>query len=157
VYNSAAHPIKGITMAGWTDTTLRLVDKIPLTGMMWKEAIFYTKYKTWYYVNLIFLHLIPALLIDGVIRLRGKKPLYVNIHCMWEGCVSRRAQQNKYGKLRLNSMHNLQGKSIAKRVRNLNYITTCFGLWRPSSGQEFEYSKVEGGFGWLATQTLLLL
>jgi hypothetical protein len=47
-------------------------------------------------------------------------------------------------------MHNLQSKFIAERVRNHNYTTTCFGLWRPSSGQEFEYSKVEGGFGWLA-------
>jgi fatty acyl-CoA reductase len=82
VYNSAAHPIKRITMADWADINLRMADKIPLTGMLWKAAIYYTKYKTWYYVTVIFLHLIPALLIDGLIRLRGKKPLYVNIHCM---------------------------------------------------------------------------
>jgi len=25
---------------------------------------------------------------------------------------------------------------IATYVRNLNYKTTCFGLWRPSSGQD---------------------
>jgi hypothetical protein len=43
-------------------------------------------------------------------------------------------------------MHNLQSKFIAKSVRNLNYGTTCFGLWRPSSGQEFEYSKAGGDF-----------
>jgi len=81
VYNSAAHPIKGITIADWTDITMRLSDKIPLTGIMWKEAMYYTKYKTWYYVTVIFLHLIPGLLVDGLLRLSGKKPLYVNMHC----------------------------------------------------------------------------
>ena len=31
-------------------------------------------------MNVIFLHLIPGLLVDGLLRLSGKKPLYVNIY-----------------------------------------------------------------------------
>ena len=41
---------------------------------------------------------------------------------------------------------------IATYVRNLNYRTTCFGLWRPSSGQDSGILSIP-----LATQTHLPL
>jgi hypothetical protein len=65
------------------------------------------------------------------------------LNTYWKRVWESSSTTNKYRKLRLNSMHNLQSKFIAKSVKDLNYRTTCFGLWRPSSGQEFEYSKVE--------------
>ena len=82
VYNSAAHPIKGITVSDWSETTFRLAEDIPFNSIMWKPRLVYTKYQAWYYVNVIFLHLIPGLLIDGLLKLSGNKPLYVNIHCI---------------------------------------------------------------------------
>jgi hypothetical protein len=82
VYNSAAHPIKGITLGDWTETSLKVIEEIPLNSIMWKPSVIITKYQAWYYVNVIFLHLIPGLLIDGLIKLSGNKPLYVNIHCI---------------------------------------------------------------------------
>jgi len=80
VYNSAALPINGIKLAELIETALRLTEEIPLNSIMWKPSVIITKYQAIYYVNLIFLHFIPGLLIDGLLKIIGNKPLYVNIH-----------------------------------------------------------------------------
>jgi hypothetical protein len=82
VYNSAAHPIKGITLDDWVKTTLKVVEDIPLNSIMWRPNKHLTKCNTLYYIKVIFLQLLPGLLIDGLLRLCGEKPLYVNIHCI---------------------------------------------------------------------------
>jgi len=82
VYNSAAHKLRRITTADVTEIGLKLAEEIPLNSIMWKPNVVMTKYQAWYYVNVIFLHLIPGLLIDGLLKLSGKKPLYVHINCI---------------------------------------------------------------------------
>ena len=82
VYNAAAHEVKRITIADVSKIALKMGEEIPLTSIMWKPSVVMTKYQAWYYVNVILLHLIPGLLIDGLIKLSGNKPLYVNIHCI---------------------------------------------------------------------------
>jgi fatty acyl-CoA reductase len=82
VYNSAAHPIKGIKLGDSVETSRKMTEEIPLNGIMWKPNLYITKNQTWHYVNMIFLHLLPGLLIDGLLKLSGNKPLYVNIHCI---------------------------------------------------------------------------
>jgi hypothetical protein len=79
VYNSGAYPIKGIAFGDWVKLWLKMLEEIPLNNIMWKPAMHLLKYKSLYYMNVIFLHLIPGLLIDGLIKLSGNKPLYVNI------------------------------------------------------------------------------
>jgi len=80
VYYSAAHPIKGITLADCCEISLKSAKEVPFNSILWKSEMHIIKYKTWYYMNVIFLHLIPGLLVDGLLRLSGKKPLYVNIY-----------------------------------------------------------------------------
>jgi len=80
VYNSAAHPIKRIKMADLIEISFKLAGEIPFNSIICKPNLMVTKYQVWYYVNVIFLHLIQGLLIDGLIKLSGNKPLYVNIH-----------------------------------------------------------------------------
>ena len=82
MYNAAAHEVKRITIADVSKIALKMGEEIPLTSIMWKPSVVMTKYQAWYYVNVILLHLIPGLLIDGLIKLSGNKPLYVNIHCI---------------------------------------------------------------------------
>jgi len=55
-------------------------EEIPFNDIMWKPSVMMTKYHAWYYVSVIFLHLIPGLLVDGLIKLCGNKPLYVHTH-----------------------------------------------------------------------------
>ena len=69
-------------MAGWRETCLKVIEEIPLSSILWKPNLHITKYQAWYYVNVIFLHVVPGLLIDGLLKLSGKKPLYVNMHCI---------------------------------------------------------------------------
>ena len=64
------------------ETGLKLTEEVPFNSILWKPSTIITKYQAWYYVNVIFLHLIPGLLIDGLLKLSGNKPLYVNIHCI---------------------------------------------------------------------------
>jgi len=61
----------------------KMTEDIPFNSIMWKPGALTTKYHAWYYVSVIFLHLIPGLLIDGLIKLSGNKPLYVHIHCIF--------------------------------------------------------------------------
>jgi len=67
-------------MADLSEINFKLVEEIPFNNIMWKPGAITTKYQAWNYVNVIFLHLIPGLLIDGLIKLSGNKPLYVNMH-----------------------------------------------------------------------------
>jgi hypothetical protein len=53
---------------------LKCNEEIPLNGVIWKPNGSVTKCKVWYYLNVIFLHLIPGLLIDGLLKLGGRKP-----------------------------------------------------------------------------------
>jgi hypothetical protein len=82
VYNSAVHPIKGITLGEWSEKSLNVTEEIPFNGIIWKPTLHITKNQIWYFMNVIFLHLLPGLLIDGLLKLSGNKPLYVNIHCI---------------------------------------------------------------------------
>jgi len=82
VYNSIAHPIKGPAFGEGINLALKLTEVIPFNNIIWKPSVIVTKYKAWYYVNVILLHLIPGLLIDGLLKICGKKPQYVNIYCV---------------------------------------------------------------------------
>ena len=75
MYNSAGHKVMSYGNAELNKTGLNLVEEIPLNSIMWKPDLVTTKYSAWYYMNLIFLHLFPGLLIDGLLKLSGKKPL----------------------------------------------------------------------------------
>ena len=76
MYNSATHPIKGITVGNWCETSHKATEEISLNSIMWKPDVNITKYQQWYYVNAMFLHLIPGPLIDALLKRSGKKPLY---------------------------------------------------------------------------------
>jgi hypothetical protein len=78
VYNAAAHKLKRITLHEVMQIGFKLNEEIPLNNILWKPTGFTTKYQAWYRVNVILFHLIPGLLLDGLIKLSGNKPLYVN-------------------------------------------------------------------------------
>jgi hypothetical protein len=69
-------------MDEFKEVGLKSTEVIPLNNILWKPRVAQTKYQAWYRVNVILLHLIPGLLLDGLIKLSGNKPLYVNIRCV---------------------------------------------------------------------------
>jgi hypothetical protein len=74
--------MKGTSWGDEFKLVCKFSEEIPLNSIMWKPRVHSTKHQVWYYVNVIFLHLLPGLLIDGLLKICGKKPLYVNTHCV---------------------------------------------------------------------------
>jgi len=82
VYNAIAHPIKRPAFGEGYTLSVKLTEEVPFNSILWKPRLVFTKYQAWYYVNVILFHLIPGVLIDGLLKICGKKPRYVNIHCV---------------------------------------------------------------------------
>jgi len=57
------------------------------------------------------------------------------------------AEHNKYIRIKIKQETWIAKQFIATYVRNLNYKTTCFGLWRPSSGPDSGILKQEKSLG----------
>jgi len=74
-----------MTKAELNEMGCKANEENPLNSIMWKPSAMVTKYHALFYVTVIFLHLIPGLLIDGLIKLSGSKPLYVHIR----GCIKK--------------------------------------------------------------------
>ena len=55
--------------------------------------------------------------------------MYIEIR-VWD------VEHNKYIRIKIKHETWIAKQFIATYVRNLNYKTTCFGLWRPSSGPD---------------------
>jgi hypothetical protein len=82
VYNSGGHPIKAITLDKFIEISHKVGEEFPLSGSIWKPNTCTTKNQTWYTANVILFHLLPGLLIDGLLKLSGRKPTYENIPCI---------------------------------------------------------------------------
>jgi hypothetical protein len=67
--------VNTLTTGEVIETALKVTEEFPLNNIIWKPSVTVTKCQAWYYLNVIFLHLLPGLLIDGLIKLSGKKPL----------------------------------------------------------------------------------
>jgi alcohol-forming fatty acyl-CoA reductase len=57
------------------DMGKEIQDEIPLDKMLWAPGGGLTRCRYLNYIKVIFLHLLPAILIDMAIRFKGQKPL----------------------------------------------------------------------------------
>jgi hypothetical protein len=74
VYNSSADKFITFSLGQMIKIGLKCTEEVPLNNILWKPNATVTKCKVWYHLNMIFLHLIPALLIDGFLKCIGRKP-----------------------------------------------------------------------------------
>jgi len=56
-------------------------------------------------------------------------------------------EHNTFIAIKINYETRIDKQFIATYIRNLNYKTTCFGLWRPSSGQDSGILERKMGLG----------
>lgn len=54
----------------------------PISNILWFPGGNMTNCRYWNYLRVIFLHLLPAVVIDGILRLLNKKPMYVSNCCL---------------------------------------------------------------------------
>ncbi|XP_076630983.1 putative fatty acyl-CoA reductase CG5065 [Colletes latitarsis] len=79
VYNSTSHDIRRIVHKEMVTMGMRCNRRTPLEGIIWYPRTFLTNNRALYYVLTLLLHILPAMLIDGVLKLTGRKPILVKI------------------------------------------------------------------------------
>ncbi|KAJ8688008.1 hypothetical protein QAD02_023803 [Eretmocerus hayati] len=79
VYNCSSADIKSISMVEIAEMGLRYVHEIPLDDVIWKPSLIIARDKMTYYILTLLLHFLPALLIDSLLKLAGRKPMLVKL------------------------------------------------------------------------------
>ncbi|XP_015116093.1 putative fatty acyl-CoA reductase CG5065 [Diachasma alloeum] len=80
VYNCASADVKSVSFEELNNMGMRVIDKYPLEGNVWRPGAFHTKSKTVYYLLVLLLHLLPGMVIDTILKFSGRKPMLVNLH-----------------------------------------------------------------------------
>ncbi|PNF40528.1 hypothetical protein B7P43_G08166 [Cryptotermes secundus] len=79
VYNASSGKLKQITLKLLLDIGLEVTAENPLGNMLWKPSVYITDNRIIYFWTMILLHLIPAILVDSLLKFAGKKPLLLRI------------------------------------------------------------------------------
>ncbi|XP_043285674.1 putative fatty acyl-CoA reductase CG5065 [Venturia canescens] len=79
VYNCSSADTKNITLQELINMGLKYNEQIPLEGCLWKPSTIRTNEKIVYYILMLFLHLLPAIFIDGLLKMSGRKPTLVKL------------------------------------------------------------------------------
>jgi fatty acyl-CoA reductase len=75
VYNASSGKLKKITLQTQLDIGQEIAAENPMSNILWKPHVYITDNKIIYFWRMILLHLIPAVLVDSLLKLAGKKPL----------------------------------------------------------------------------------
>lgn len=75
VYNCTSYKIRRIINRELVAMGLRANEKMPLDGIIWYPRTILTSSQFLHWVLTLLVHLLPALLIDGVLKLTGGQPM----------------------------------------------------------------------------------
>jgi fatty acyl-CoA reductase len=75
VCNVSSGKLKKVTLKSQVDIGLEIIAENPLGNMLWKPHVYVTDKRIIYFWRMILLHLIPAVLIDSLLKFARKKPL----------------------------------------------------------------------------------
>lgn len=79
VYNASANKLT-LPAGQVMSLGIKVAEDIPMNDILWYPNSCITTSLVWYYLNVIFFHLIPALVIDGFLKLCRRKPLMLRLH-----------------------------------------------------------------------------
>ncbi|KAG7295670.1 hypothetical protein JYU34_021954 [Plutella xylostella] len=79
IYNCCAGDLNHIKMGELVDIGKRLAVAYPLNDMLWNVGGDLTTSKTIHYIKVILFHLLPAIFVDAVLWLLGKKPMLIKV------------------------------------------------------------------------------
>lgn len=75
VYNASSYAIKKITQEKLTQIAHHATVQVPLNDIIWFPTATTTNCKFIYYANVLLLHVLPAIVIDFILKLYKKKPM----------------------------------------------------------------------------------
>ncbi|XP_064076070.1 fatty acyl-CoA reductase 1-like [Vanessa tameamea] len=79
IYNSCAGKLKNITLQELVDIGKEIVEAIPLDNMIWTYHVTVTKSLFMFNIYVMALHTIPAIFVDLLLTIFGKKPMLLKI------------------------------------------------------------------------------
>ncbi|RVE41034.1 hypothetical protein evm_014315 [Chilo suppressalis] len=79
IYNCCAGNLNNITMFELVDIGKQLAATVPLNDMIWNVGGSITTSKTLHYIKVLLLHCLPAIFIDTLLFILGKKPMLFKI------------------------------------------------------------------------------
>lgn len=79
VYNASNNDINNITFNGMVDIGLKMCWDYPLNNILWYPVGCVTSCYPNHFLRVIFFHILPALFIDGLLKVTGHKPLLFRI------------------------------------------------------------------------------
>ena len=80
VYNVSFYEIRRVPQQQMIEMGFAITEIAPLEGIIWYPRTTLTGNPFYYNLLTFFLHLLPALLIDGLLKLRGREPMLLKIH-----------------------------------------------------------------------------
>ncbi|EEB15404.1 conserved hypothetical protein [Pediculus humanus corporis] len=79
VYNASSYAIKQITQEKLTQIAHHATVQVPLNDIIWFPTATTTNCKFIYYANVLLLHVLPAIVIDFILKLYKKKPMLLRL------------------------------------------------------------------------------
>nr|ADI82774.1 fatty-acyl CoA reductase 1 [Ostrinia nubilalis] len=79
IYNCCAGKLNNITMQELVDIGKRLAASLPLNDTLWNIGGSITTSRTIHYIKVLILHCLPAIFVDAILLLLGKKPLLLKV------------------------------------------------------------------------------
>ncbi|XP_011862153.1 PREDICTED: fatty acyl-CoA reductase 1-like [Vollenhovia emeryi] len=75
VYHCSSNGIKSLSLRTITNVGLEITKDIPFENVIWKSQTIITNSNFIYYILLLLLHVIPAIILDGILKLIGARPM----------------------------------------------------------------------------------
>ncbi|CAL1687696.1 unnamed protein product [Lasius platythorax] len=79
VYNCSSYDVKTINIKNLVEMGYQLVEQIPLENIIWSPGSTTTTSRSFYYFLVLIMHILPALLIDGILMLFGARPMLLKL------------------------------------------------------------------------------
>ncbi|PBC25492.1 Putative fatty acyl-CoA reductase [Apis cerana cerana] len=80
VYNATSNQIHRISNKEMIKLGLKLNEEIPFEGIIWYPQTFITSNRFLYFILTLLIHVLPALIIDKVLKMTGRQPILMKLH-----------------------------------------------------------------------------
>ncbi|KAF7988464.1 hypothetical protein HCN44_001037 [Aphidius gifuensis] len=79
VYNCSSADIKSVSLEEVANLGLRCQETYPLEGIIWKPDVLHVRSRFTFFIYVLILHILPSLILDGILKISGKKTMLVKL------------------------------------------------------------------------------
>lgn len=79
IYNCSSHDIKRISIKNVVEMGFQITKDVPLENIIWSPGTTIITSRSFYYILVLIMHILPALFIDGIMKLFGARPILLKL------------------------------------------------------------------------------